>query len=88
MKNENNSSPEQATRVIEKACESTQVDFIRYDPDKRLLQIEYKKDKKYFYMDVAPEVWAEMIQAKSVGQFINQNIRGKYEYLQTDSKLI
>lgn len=82
-----NSEPVEATGVIEKACESSQLDFIRYEESTRTLQAEFKKGKKYNYYNVPVEVWNEALKAESIGRFMNEKIKGNFEFKPTELKL-
>ncbi len=75
------------TTVQEVPCESSSVDFMRYDHASKTLQVEFKKGKKYNYADVPPELWNEAIQAESIGSFVNQKIKGKFTTSFTETKL-
>jgi hypothetical protein len=74
--------------TTEKKCESSQLDFIRYDHTTNTFQAEFKKGKKYNYYDVPVELWNEALAAESIGRFMNEKIKGKFEYKATELNLL
>ena len=44
------------------------------------LIVEYKSGAKYQYKEVPYEVYENLIKAESKGRFINENVKGKFEY--------
>jgi hypothetical protein len=59
---------------------SSQIASVGYDPDKRILEIEFKTGKVYQYFEVPADVYAELILAPSTGRQFNQSIKGSYRY--------
>ena len=59
--------------------DSSQVAEYGYDPDRRLLVIEFKSGGVYEYRGVPFDVFEGFIDAPSKGKFINQHIKGNYE---------
>lgn len=57
---------------------SSSVNAVGYDPDTRMLEIEFRGGRIYRYADVPPQVHAAMMAAGSIGRFVNNNIRGQY----------
>jgi len=51
--------------------ESTMLASCEYDPDTKELMVEFKGGKKYYYVDVDPVIYADLITAKSAGKFFN-----------------
>lgn len=59
---------------------SSQVSVATYDTAHEDLFVVYKTGAIYQYYGVAQEVWDEMQKAKSVGVFLNQNVKGKFPF--------
>ena len=51
--------------------ESTMLASCEYDPDIKELMVEFKGGKKYYYVDVDPAIYADLITAKSPGRYFN-----------------
>ena len=51
--------------------ESTMLASCEYDPDTKELMVEFKGGKKYYYVDVDPAIYADLITAKSPGRYFN-----------------
>ena len=60
--------------------DSSNVEAIGYDPDARELYVHFIKSGSYVYVDVEEWVFNEFLQAESKGQYLNQNIKGVYNY--------
>ena len=60
--------------------DSSNVEAIGYDPDTRELYVQFIKSGNYVYVDVEEWVYDEFLQAESKGQYLNQNIKGVYNY--------
>ncbi len=58
--------------------ESTMANAVGYDPDREVLQIEFKNGSVYQYEHVEEETWEEMISSNSTGKFFNREIKGNY----------
>ncbi|MDB9313208.1 KTSC domain-containing protein [Spirulina sp. CS-785/01] len=52
---------------------------LAYDPQEKLLEIEFTNGSVYQYEGVEPETWNRFRQAKSPGRFYNRAIKGSYE---------
>jgi hypothetical protein len=58
---------------------SNMVEAIGYDPDYYILQVVYTGGKTFEYADVPPEVWEELYNAESVGNYLMNNIMDNYQ---------
>ncbi len=58
--------------------ESSNVEAIGYNEDLEILQIEFKNKLIYQYFNVPKDVYKEMTEANSVGQFFHTNIKNKF----------
>lgn len=52
----------------------------RYDAANQVLIVEFKHGETYNYYDVQELVFEQMKTAPSKGQFLSQNIKGRYRY--------
>lgn len=55
---------------------------IGYNPDKKILQLEFRDNRIYNYFDVSQSLYSDMMIAPSKGKFFHQNILDQYEYEQ------
>ncbi len=62
------------------AISSTSIRSVGYDPDQKMLEIEFQSGEVYDFHDVPQEVYRDLMQAESHGQFFQQNIREKYPF--------
>ena len=61
--------------------ESTALATVGYSKKLRALEIEFRNGAIYRYLDVAPEVYDGLINARSKARFYDDNIRHKYRSL-------
>ena len=59
---------------------SSVVNRMHYDPKKHVLTIVYVSGTVYNYLDVPEAIYRKMKDASSKGEFLNEHIKGKYEY--------
>ena len=60
--------------------DSSNVESIGYDPDTRELYVHFKRSGNYVYSEVEEWVFGEFLQADSKGRYLNQMIKGVYNY--------
>lgn len=60
--------------------ESSDLVSIGYDPEARLLEIEFKENRIYQYQDVEPDVYERFMRADSYGEFFFASINKHYRY--------
>jgi hypothetical protein len=73
-----NSQPDEAVKPI--TVESTAVERVAFDERRRVLKIEFRNGRVYNYLDVPPRVYKKLMQAPSIGTFVNLEVKGTYEY--------
>jgi KTSC domain len=70
--------------------DSSNLKWVGYDPATRILQIEFGKvdhddpfNRVYRYFDVPPEVHQSLVEAVSLGKYLNQNVvdHFRFEYI-------
>jgi hypothetical protein len=61
--------------------ESGSIAAVGYDAEAQGLFLTYRENQEtYVYLDVPPEVVAELVLAESKGQFVNREIKGHYAF--------
>lgn len=64
-----------------KEVESTAISRIGYDPEEKVLLIQFKESGVYYcYYEVPKSVYLDFIAAESIGRYFNQEIKGQYDY--------
>jgi len=59
---------------------SSNIASIGYDADSQTLEIEFLNGGVYQYFEVPQQVYEEIMNADSQGQYLAQNIKGVYRY--------
>lgn len=59
---------------------STNVSEIGYDEERRILEIVFSSGGIYQYFEVPPQVYQELMNSGSIGQYLNSAIKGAYRY--------
>ena len=54
------------------------IDRVAFDEDAQTLCVSFKQTGKYLYYDVPAAIFDTMCKAKSVGQFFNEFVKGKF----------
>lgn len=62
------------------AVTSSNIDAVGYDPDTKLLQINFLNGTSYQYDGVPEYVAQGLVDASSVGQYFNANVKDSYGY--------
>jgi hypothetical protein len=60
--------------------QSSNVAGFTYDQAARVLTVEFKNGTRYNYFDVPEGLFEGMKTATSKGQFLAQNVKGKFRY--------
>lgn len=60
--------------------ESSNVAGFGYDSKSEVLTVEFMQGRRYNYYDVPLMIFEQMRMATLKGQFLAQNIKGKYRY--------
>ncbi|SFP02596.1 KTSC domain-containing protein [Amycolatopsis arida] len=60
--------------------ESSSLRAVGYDPDERVLEVEFHNDRVYRYFGVARAIHRRLLAAGSKGRFFNRFVRDRYEY--------
>lgn len=59
---------------------SSTVAEVGYDEKQRILEVLFHNGSVYQYFEVPPQIFTELAQAGSVGQYLNANIKGGFRY--------
>lgn len=59
---------------------SSSVKRIGYDPKNKILSVEFVDNGPYYYYEVPADVFEGLGDAQSKGEYINRNIRTRYDY--------
>lgn len=62
--------------------ESTSVARTQHLPDEEVLEVEFRNGKIYHYKKFPVILFPDVVAAKSIGQFINKNIKGQFEEIE------
>ena len=54
---------------------STNVKSVGYDAEEKVLEVKFKSGGVYQYAGVQPEMYADLLEAESVGRFVSQVVR-------------
>jgi hypothetical protein len=49
-----------------------------YDPDTRVMEIEFRSGKTYTFSEVPPHVYENLLASDSPGRYFNQSIKNNY----------
>ncbi len=59
---------------------SSSLASVGYDPDKRVLEIEFRDGQVYEYFDIPESLFTELLEAESSGRSFNVNIRDRFRF--------
>lgn len=59
---------------------STNIDMIGYDSENSQLHVRFRSGSEYVYNEVPPAVYQEILDADSKGGYLNERIKGRYEF--------
>ncbi|RYF94548.1 MAG: KTSC domain-containing protein [Caulobacteraceae bacterium] len=59
---------------------SSNIAEIGYDEGERTLEVLFLNGSIYQYFEVPVQIFTELMQATSVGQYLNANIKGQFRY--------
>jgi hypothetical protein len=66
-----------------KPVDSDMASSVGYDSKIHTLEIEFRPSGQVWqYLKIPKKIYQEMMSSGSIGQYFNQNIRGKYEEVQ------
>jgi len=59
---------------------STSIAEIGYDEQSQTLEVQFRRGGIYQYFDVTPGVYEQLMAAPSMGQFVAEQVKGRYRY--------
>ena len=59
---------------------SSSIHSVGYDPQSRILEIEFHSDGVYQYEDVSQDIYDALMAATSKGQYFTERIRDHYSW--------
>lgn len=62
------------------AVSSSNVVSVGYDQETQTLEVEYQRSGLYQYYDVPEHLFSALMEAASVGAFLNANIKHAFRY--------
>jgi tRNA-binding EMAP/Myf-like protein len=62
------------------AVESSHIASIGYDPETKVMQVEFRTGKVFDYIDVPAETHANVMQAESKGRAFKRVLAGGFEF--------
>jgi hypothetical protein len=62
--------------------ESSMMSRVEYDEDDSELDITFKSGKTYRYRTVPPDIYADLLDAESKGEFFNEKIKDIFEFVE------
>ena len=63
---------------------SSSVLSVGYDDEAHVLEVEFHNGHVYRYLDVPPAVHRLLLQARSIGEFVNTIVKPKFDVVRTD----
>jgi lysyl-tRNA synthetase class 2 len=60
--------------------ESTAIERIDYNTEKRLLFVTFTSSRRYVYFDVPSSIYRRFLESESQGRFFNSHIRDHYDF--------
>lgn len=71
-----------STPILMNAVDSGNIYRIGYDPEIRVLEVEFKGNgQRYRYRDVPEDVYVALYESPSKGSFLAKHIKGRFECL-------
>ncbi len=64
---------------------SSSIRSVGYDPETRMLEVEFASGAVYQHQDVPPELHKGLTDAESPGRFYQQNLRGRFRYVKAEA---
>ncbi len=60
--------------------ESQVIRAVRYDRDRRVLEVVFRNGRPYHYVNVPPAEYDNLLRSRSKGRYFLNNIRNAYPY--------
>ena len=69
-----------------RAVNSSVIQTLGYDGRNSLLEIEFRTGRVYQYFGVPPAVYNDLLNAPSLGEFYNRQIRNEYRFVEVTKR--
>ncbi len=66
-------------KILMFKVDSSNINSVGYDTKTRKLRIKFNNKTVHDYIDVAPELFNDLMDADSIGKFFHANIRNKFK---------
>ena len=66
--------------MIRLPVSSSTILSVGYDPQTRVMQVEFKSGRVYNYFDISEHLYQQFMNTSSKGQFLDENIKYNYRY--------
>ena len=60
--------------------DSSNIEMVAYDYGANVLYVRFHTGSVYIYYDVPRDVYTELKNSESVGEYFSEHVRGEYEY--------
>ena len=67
---------------------SSSLNSVGYDPKRQILEVEFIDGDVYQYFDVPRQTYEEFLQAESMGQFMNWEIKERHRYKRVKQTIV
>lgn len=62
--------------------ESKNISRTYYDTIQDILEIEFRNNHVYHYIDVSMSIWMELLKTDHIGKFYSEKIKGSFRFIQ------
>ena len=59
---------------------SSNITEVGYSDEHQILELLFSSGMTYQYFDVPRRIFEELLQADSIGRYVNENIKGRFRY--------
>lgn len=66
--------------------ESSNIDSVGYDKEDLTLYIKFKNNTTYTYSKVPEKIYGSLMEAESVGKYLNQYVKGVFDFAKLNTK--
>jgi hypothetical protein len=60
--------------------DSSTLKSVGYDKESRILEVEFHENKVYHYFDVPIDVFNSLVDADSIGAFLNKRVKTRFAF--------
>lgn len=71
-------------KLMKHIVDSTNLDWVAYDKDKKELYVQFKNGGYYVYYDVPEDIFTDLLKAGSKGRYHAMKIKYKFKYKRLD----